>query len=87
MSRINPSLNQSLLQMMMTQADILNCLHEPSAEASYFGPERMAERYTNGLNDERRVASGHTQTTYLDITEKIKAEYDKVSQLITRYWI
>ena len=65
----------------MTRPDELNCLHEPFAEPFYFGPERMAERYTNGLNEERRLASGHAETTYFDIMEKVKTEHDKVGDL------
>ena len=68
-------------KMMMTRPDVLNCLHEPFAEPFYFGPERMAERYTNGLNENRRLASGHKKTNYYDVMEKIKMELDKVSYL------
>ena len=63
---------------MMTRRDGLNCLHEPFAECFYFGPERMAERYANGMMEERRLASGFTDATYSSVMEKIQAEYGMV---------
>ena len=62
----------------MTRPDALNCLHEPFQESFYFGPERMAERYANGMMEERRLASGFTDATYSSVMEKIQAEYGMV---------
>ncbi len=65
--------------MMMTRPDEVKCLHEPFMECFYFGPERMAERYTNGMNEERRVASGFSESTYYTVMEKIRNECGEVS--------
>ena len=41
----------------------------------------MAERYANGLNEQRRLDSGHAETTYVDVMGRIKDEYEKVGLL------
>ena len=64
---------------MMTRPHVLNCLHQPFAECFYFGPERSAERYANGMNEERRLASGFIESTYCTVMEKISNEFNKVS--------
>lgn len=60
----------------MTRRDLLKCVHEPFGDAYYFGPERLAERYAD--DEERREASGFSQSTYQIIMERINMDNTEV---------
>lgn len=60
----------------MTQRDTLRCIHEPFGDAFYYGPERLSERYEN--DEEARIKSGFSQSTFKTIFDRIKREASEV---------
>jgi len=60
----------------MTRRDVLWCIHEPFGDAFYFGPERLSERYAH--DEEARVKSGFSNTTYSDVVNSIDEAVAKV---------
>lgn len=60
----------------MTRQDELLCVHEPFGDAFYFGPERLSARYEN--DQEARVDSGFSQSTYLTVVERLEKEESEV---------
>lgn len=61
----------------MTRRETLQCVHEPFGDAYYFGPERLAKRYEN--DEEARIASGYSESTYRTIFDQIAREHAEVS--------
>ena len=59
----------------MTRPD-LNCLHEPSGDAFYYGPERLGVRYED--DEEARDRSGFSRTTYRTVFDSIESEVAQV---------
>lgn len=60
----------------MTRRDSLQCVHEPFGDAFYFGPERLSARYEN--DEETRLASGFSTSTYKSIFDRIERESAQV---------
>lgn len=60
----------------MTRRDDLKCVHEPFGDAFYFGPERMSARYE--ADQQERVKSGFSNSTYLTILERLERESAEV---------
>lgn len=60
----------------MTRRDTLRCEHEPFGEPFYYGPERMSERFED--DKAYRVKSGHANTTYGDVMDRIFKAADEV---------
>ena len=60
----------------MTRRDSLNCVHEPFGDAFYYGPERLSERYEG--DEEARVASGFSRSTYQSVLESIEQQQEEV---------
>lgn len=63
----------------MTRKDSLQCIHEPFGDAFYFGPERLSARYEN--DEEARLASGFSTSTYKTIFDRIESEATEVCRL------
>lgn len=61
----------------MTRRDTLVCEHEPFGEPFYYGPERLSERFEE--DPEYREKTGHSQTTFKDIFDKIEQDGSQVS--------
>ncbi|OKL64405.1 hypothetical protein UA08_01128 [Talaromyces atroroseus] len=59
-------------RVFMTRRDSLQCIHEPFGDAFYFGPERLSERYED--DEEARVASGFSTSTFKTIFDRIERE-------------
>lgn len=51
--------------------DSLTCIHEPFGDAYYYGPERMAIRYSD--DEKARLESGFSGCTFRDVLEQIDA--------------
>ena len=60
----------------MTRRDILQCIHEPFGDAFYYGPERMSTRFAD--DEEARVASGFSESTFKTIFDRIEREGSEV---------
>ena len=60
----------------MTKRDALQCVHEPFGDAYYFGPERLAARYTD--DEKSRLESGFSESTYKTIMDNINRENTEV---------
>ena len=60
----------------MTRQDTLTCVHEPFGDAFYYGPERLSERYEKDEN--ARIDSGFSDSTYKTIFERIEREGSEV---------
>lgn len=61
----------------MTRRDSLQCIHEPFGDAFYFGPERLSSRYE--ADEDARVASGFSSSTFKTIFDRIERESTQVS--------
>ena len=59
----------------MTRND-LKCVHEPFGDAFYFGPERLSVRFE--ANEDKRLASGFSTSTYKTIIDRLEREGDEV---------
>ncbi|KAK8182498.1 P-loop containing nucleoside triphosphate hydrolase protein [Phyllosticta citribraziliensis] len=59
-------------RVFMTRRDELQCVHEPFGDAFYYGPERIGDRYLN--DEEARIDSGFSKSTYKTIIERIDRE-------------
>ena len=66
----------------MTRRDALTCIHEPFGDAFYFGPERLSDRYER--NEQDRLASGFSESTYQTIFDRIERESSEVRILPPR---
>ncbi|KAI9887511.1 MAG: hypothetical protein M1823_000690 [Watsoniomyces obsoletus] len=66
----------------MTQRDHLNCVHEPFGDAFYFGPERLSERYEK--NEQERLKSGFSQSTYQTVLDGIEKEAAEGKRLFVK---
>ena len=62
----------------MTCRDTLQCVHEPFGDAWYFGPERLADRYTEKQAKEAIAANGFEDATYKGIFEKMEKDNTEV---------
>lgn len=62
----------------MTRRDSLQCIHEPFGDAFYFGPERLSRRYED--DEEARLASGFSTSTFKTIFDRIESEATEVCQ-------
>lgn len=60
----------------MTRRDSLQCIHEPFGDAFYYGPERLGSRYED--DEEARVASGFSQSTFKTVFDRIERESTEV---------
>jgi len=56
----------------MTRRDSIQTIHEPFGDAFYFGPERMGTRFED--DEEARVNSGYSESTFKTILDRIEAE-------------
>ncbi|KAI9838104.1 MAG: hypothetical protein M1819_006260 [Sarea resinae] len=76
-------------QVFMTCRDTLTCVHEPFGDAFYFGPERLSDRYEN--DEQARIDSGFSESTYKTILERIEREGSEGKRLfikdITHYLV
>ncbi|KAL4809205.1 P-loop containing nucleoside triphosphate hydrolase protein [Aspergillus unguis] len=59
-------------RVFMTQRDTIQCIHEPFGDAFYYGPERLSNRYE--ADEQGRIDSGFSQSTYKTILERIERE-------------
>ncbi|KAK8033732.1 hypothetical protein PG991_003130 [Apiospora marii] len=57
-------------RMFLTQADQIECIHEPFCDAYHFGPERLSERFED---EGVRAESGYSQSTYQTVLDNIQA--------------
>jgi hypothetical protein len=62
----------------MTRRDSIQTIHEPFGDAFYFGPERMGTRFED--DEEARVKSGYSESTFKTILDRIEAEAAEVSR-------
>lgn len=60
----------------MTQRATIQCIHEPFGDAFYYGPERLSDRFED--DEQARVDSGFSQSTYLTVLERIEREASEV---------
>jgi hypothetical protein len=60
----------------MTRRDSLQCVHEPFGDAFYYGPERLSSRFEN--DEEQRVDSGFSNSTYQTILDRFERESAEV---------
>jgi hypothetical protein len=58
-------------RVFMTQHDTITCFHEPFGDAFYYGPERLSARFPD---EQARLSSGFSKSTYGSILESIKRE-------------
>ena len=67
----------------MTCHDTLNCLHEPFADAWYFGSERLSDRYDGDekTRTERQGAIGAADVTYKAVIDDIERKAAQVGPL------
>lgn len=56
----------------MTRRDELKCIHEPFGDAFYYGPERLSDRFAD--DEEARMTSGFSDSTYRTIFDRIERE-------------
>ncbi|OQD78244.1 hypothetical protein PENDEC_c001G02979 [Penicillium decumbens] len=59
-------------RVFMTQRATIQCVHEPFGDAFYYGPERLSDRFEN--DEQARVDSGFSQSTYLTVLERLERE-------------
>ncbi|KAJ5161975.1 hypothetical protein N7492_007367 [Penicillium capsulatum] len=59
-------------RVFMTQRDTIQCVHEPFGDAFYYGPERLSDRFAD--DEQARVDSGFSQSTYLTVVERLEGE-------------
>ncbi|KAF2456946.1 P-loop containing nucleoside triphosphate hydrolase protein [Lineolata rhizophorae] len=69
-------------RVFMTRKDTLQCVHEPFGDAWYYGPERLAERYA--ADEETRVGSGFSGSTYKTILDRIERENTEGKRLFIK---
>jgi hypothetical protein len=60
----------------MTRRDSIQTIHEPFGDAFYFGPERMGTRFED--DEEARINSGYSESTFKTILDRIEAEAAEV---------
>ena len=60
----------------MTRRKDIQCIHEPFGDAFYYGPERLSERYAD--DEQARLDSGFSQSTFNTVLERIKRESQEV---------
>lgn len=60
----------------MTRRDSIQCIHEPFGDAFYYGPERLSERFAD--DEQARLDSGFSQSTFNTVLERIKRESQEV---------
>lgn len=60
----------------MTQRDSIQCVHEPFGDAFYYGPERLSDRFAE--DEQARLDSGFSQSTYATVMERIDRESSEV---------
>lgn len=61
----------------MTRRETLQCAHEPFGDSFYYGPERLSERYE--ADEEARISSGFSNTTYKNVLERLERDGTEVS--------
>ncbi|RDI78813.1 hypothetical protein Vi05172_g11233 [Venturia inaequalis] len=78
-------------RVFMTCRDTLQCVHEPFGDAWYFGPERLADRYTAEQAKEAIAANGFEDATYKGIFEKMEKDNTEGKRIfikdMAQYWI
>lgn len=62
-------------RVFMTQHETITCFHEPFGDAFYYGPERLSPRFSD---EQARLDSGFSKSTYGSILENIKREASNV---------
>lgn len=60
----------------MTRRNSIQCIHEPFGDAFYYGPERLSERFAD--DEQARLDSGFSQSTFNTVLERIKRESQEV---------
>lgn len=60
----------------MTRRNSIQTIHEPFGDAFYYGPERMGTRFEN--DEEARLKSGFSQSTFKTIMDRIEKESAEV---------
>lgn len=60
----------------MTRRKDIQCIHEPFGDAFYYGPERLSERYAD--EEQARLDSGFSQSTFNTVLDRIKRESQEV---------
>ena len=60
----------------MTRRKDIQCIHEPFGDAFYYGPERLSERFAD--DEQARLDSGFSQSTFNTVLERIKRESQEV---------
>lgn len=60
----------------MTRRNDIQCIHEPFGDAFYYGPERLSERFAD--DEQARLDSGFSQSTFNTVLERIKRESQEV---------
>jgi hypothetical protein len=68
------------LQVFMTQRSTIQCIHEPFGDAFYYGPERLSDRFED--DEQARVESGFSESTYLTVLERIEREASEVRSFL-----
>lgn len=66
----------------MTQRDTIQCVHEPFGDAFYYGPERLSNRFAD--DEQARIDSGFSQSTYLTVVERLEREASEVRPFFLR---
>lgn len=66
----------------MTQRDTIQCVHEPFGDAFYYGPERLSDRFEH--DEQARIDSGFSQSTYLTVVERLEREASEVRPFLLR---
>lgn len=70
------------VQVFMTQRDTIQCVHEPFGDAFYYGPERLSGRFED--DEQARVDSGFSNSTYLTVVERLEREASEVRPFLLR---
>ena len=60
----------------MTRRNDIQCIHEPFGDAFYYGPEILSERFAD--DEQARLDSGFSQSTFNTVLERIKRESQEV---------
>jgi hypothetical protein len=60
----------------MTRRDTLNVIHEPFADAFYYGPERLSPRYEEDVK--AREESGFINSTFQTCFDNIQSKESEV---------
>lgn len=66
----------------MTQRATIQCVHEPFGDAFYYGPERLSDRFED--DEQARVDSGFSQSTYRTVVERLEREASEVRPFFLR---